>query len=183
MTTPHGKNDLRFSTYDLCGEVIAQRVRETLKPSTRILDVGAGWGKYRWLLPEYEMDAVEIWDPYVEACALESYYRFVFRVDVCDIPVITFHDYGGVIFGDVLEHIEPELASTVIAAIARVTHVWVGVPFQFAQGPEEGNPYEAHKQDDLTFDVMRDRYPALNLVMSKMTGHGYVKAVYEGGAR
>jgi hypothetical protein len=179
MTTPVGPDDIAASTHDLCGDVISQRVRELLPSSAKLLDVGAGWGKYRWLLPEYEMDAIEVWSPYIEQSSLHDYYRTVWITDA-----YMFHqysEYNGVIFGDVLEHISVDAAQQLVRYITRVSRVWVGVPFMFPQGAEEGNPYEEHQQEDLNFEVMSTRYPELHLVVSEQTGHGYVKAVYEGG--
>lgn len=178
MTTPRGKDDITASTYDYAGTTIAKLIRATVDPAERLLDVGAGWGKYRWLLPEYEMDAVEVWEPYVEAWRLDAYYRQVIVEDVCGLDGPRFDGYGAVILGDVLEHLPKPAAPILIARLRQSCgRLFVAVPFRLPQGAEEGNPYEEHLQDDLDEQMMADRYP-LRLIGTATEPGGWVKAVY-----
>lgn len=176
MTTPNGKDDIAASTYDFAGTMIAGLVRHYVPSSERLLDIGAGWGKYRWLLPEYEMDAVEAWAPNVVKCNLSDYYR---NVHVCDIVSHNINDqYGGIIFGDVLEHLSVTQAKLVVYRAQQIAPLFVAVPFEMPQHEEEGNPYEAHLQDDLNVSIMRERYPMLALVSVSRHATGYMKAIY-----
>ena len=48
----------------------------------------------------------------------------------------------------------------------------VAVPYLNPQGVEEGNIYEIHIQDDLTDEIMKERYPYLKNVF-KTDYYGY----------
>lgn len=174
MGTPEFKNYLA-STLDFAGIVVADLVRETVHPVLRILDIGSGWGKYRILLNEYDMDAVEIWQPYAEKHRLMDHYDNLYITAAVDFEYP--QRYGAVIMGDVLEHMSVEDAQSVIsAACDNADLVIVAVPFCMEQHEEEGNPYEVHVQDDLTEELMAERYPQLTLHASD--GH---KAIYVSG--
>ena len=161
MGSPADAVDRLKATYDWGGLAVQGWVYSHLDLDAQILDVGAGWGKYRDLLPDYEnMDAVEIWDPYVESESLAARYRQVYTMDVADMHPHLMGIYDVVIFGDVLEHLKQQDAFDVLD---RCFQALVIVPFLFEQGEEQGNPYEAHLQPDLTMDVMERRYPMLRL--------------------
>lgn len=171
MGTP-APGSYRQALFDYAGVEIAWLVRATILPEEKILDIGSGWGKYRWLLPEYEFDAVEVWEPYVKQHNLDAYYNTVFIGEA--VKYSYPHRYGVTILGDVLEHMSIDHATQVLhAACHHSDLVVVAVPFLHPQGPEEGNPYEAHLQEDLTEAVMKERYPYLTLHC--FDGH---KAIY-----
>jgi SAM-dependent methyltransferase len=130
-------------------------------PKSEILDVGAGGGTYALLLGDYfELDAVEVYKPTAEY--IEGRYRKVFNQDIRDFE---YDKYDIVLFGDVLEHLEVEEAQKVLEyAIPRCEEVIVAVPYQYKQGEVNGNVYEIHKQDDLTPEIMKERYPYLSLL-------------------
>lgn len=137
-------------------------------PSSRVLDVGAGKGKYRLLLPEYaHVDAVEIWSPYVTGYGLREIYRAVYERDVVEL-VQEFSranvKYDVVIMGDVLEHLTIDDAMLTIRELKYIANeVLVIVPYNYEQGEEHGNPYQRHEQPDLTVENMHARYPDLML--------------------
>lgn len=157
---------------DFAGRTIRDDVqRRFLRAS--VLDVGAGWGKYGALLPGLTMDAVEVWQPYIAADRLWERYR---RVWIGQVEHYAFDWYDVVIFGDVLEHLSVEDAQDAVARIAkRCSEMYVAVPYLYPQGEEEGNPYEAHLQDDLTPYVMQERYPMLKLLATDGAKGVYVK--------
>lgn len=73
----------------------------------RILDIGAGAGKYGELCSEVNPNlfthAVEVYEPYVERYALKSKYD---RVSICDMRKLVLDEvYDLIILGDSLEHI------------------------------------------------------------------------------
>lgn len=147
---------------DFGGREVQRYVYEHLDENAQILDVGAGWGKYRNLLPDYEkVDACEIHLPYVTEERLVQRYRQVYCSDVTNpFMAARLHKYDLVIFGDVLEHLEVTSAQRILGECRRAAVV---VPFLYEQGIEDGNQYEIHLQPDLTEEVMIERYPMLQL--------------------
>lgn len=181
MASPENARDREAALYDWAGIAVRQWVLGHFPDvdNTHVLDVGAGWGKYRDLLPEYpDMDACEIWQPYIEQENLGARYRQVFQVDVCDLTPADFDDYDLVIFGDVLEHLKRPDAQW---AIRRCRNAVVVVPFRYHQDEEDGNPYEKHWQDDLTPRLMRDLYPDLTEIALQWHGNRPFKGLYAKG--
>lgn len=160
--------------YDWAGIQMFNLVRERFAPKeTTILDVGAGWGKYRLLFPDYIMDACEVWKPYIKEERLEEKYREVFAMDICDLGVDW---YDAIIMGDVLEHIEVERAQYLINYLFyRCEEMYIIVPYQYPQGEVDGNHFEIHHQDDLTPEIMTKRYPELQLLADNGNKGIYVK--------
>lgn len=157
MGTPSTPGAINDALHDLGGDTVSAHIRKNFKPkNTTILDVGAGWGKYRKLLPTYKMDAVEIWQPYIEQDKLEKLYDKVFNVDICDLHDV---NYDVIIMGDVLEHIERERAVPLIEKLKNsCKQLYVVVPYQYHQGEVHGNKYEIHLQDDLTDELVKELY-------------------------
>jgi 2-polyprenyl-3-methyl-5-hydroxy-6-metoxy-1,4-benzoquinol methylase len=118
----------------------------------RILDVGPGQGTYAQLLrgplPYAQLDAVEIWPPYVDEFNLRGQYSQVYVGDflaTADQLRLGPH-YDVVILGDVIEHFDADGAYRAYD-LARSLGRWVIVstPVQsWPQGTEHGNPYEEH---------------------------------------
>ena len=132
----------------------------------RVLDAGAGEGKFFDMLADkgYVLDGIEIHEPYVERFSLREKYHELF---VCDLWAFDFttHHYDLVILGDVLEHLSIAEAPVVLQRIQNAgAAAFVSVPFLAPQGRCRGNPHEAHQQDDLTPDVMAERYPSLSVL-------------------
>lgn len=135
-------------------EEVCAWIRRTFSPDSRVLDVGACDGKWRRLLPEYTMDAVEIFEPY--ARELRGY-RNIFVTDICTLE---YDLYELIIFGDVIEHLNVKDAQEAIEyAWNRCLDMIVAVPYMYAQGEVDGNPWQAHVQDDLTPERFDERYP------------------------
>lgn len=131
--------------------------------SKRILDVGPGIGTYSELLRSlgYRMDAVEIYEPYIDKYELRDKYDNVF---VGDITTFDISDYDFIILGDVLEHIPAEAAIELIRKITEKKECLVAIPYEMEQGEHEGNVHETHHQPDLTHEVMFERYPELSCI-------------------
>lgn len=166
MATPRTWAERYDGIHDWAGHYIRDAInRSYLGRAAHILDVGAGWGKYRDLLPAHRMDAVEVWEPYVEQEKLVDRYDTVFVDDIYDLvrnkDWAKYH-WDVIILGDVLEHLSPAKAKTVIKkCVAACDQIYVVIPFEYPQGEVDDNPYERHLQDDLTVDVMHTRYPQL----------------------
>ena len=152
-----------MGSYDFGKDEICEWIREHFPdPETEILDVGACDGKWRELLPEYTMDAVEIWPPYAEALRGKGY-REIYNEDA---GTFAFEWYDLIIFGDVIEHMNVEDAQYTLAyAKDRCADLIVAVPWQFPQKEVDGNPWQEHIQDDLTPEIFAERYPGLELLV------------------
>jgi 2-polyprenyl-3-methyl-5-hydroxy-6-metoxy-1,4-benzoquinol methylase len=131
--------------------------RGHVEAGAEILDVGPGIGKYARLLRagHPNLDAVEIFAPYVEMFGLRALYRSVF---IGDVRTFDLTPYSMVIIGDVLEHLSIGDAR---AVLARCRRALVQVPYLYPQGTIYDNPAETHLQPDLTEKVMAERYPEL----------------------
>lgn len=145
-------------SYDYFKTDIKQHFLSYVSVQSKILDVGAGCGTYAVLLkPEYQLDAVEIWDEYIHRFNLQSLYNNVFSVDILNFD---FSDYDYLIFGDVLEHMSVESAQMLLKKINDTgKRCIVAVPYLLEQGTCEGNHFETHLQPDLTHEVFMERYP------------------------
>ena len=163
-----------MGSYNLGKDEVCAWIRAHFPPESRVLDVGACDGKWRRLLPEYTMDAVEIFKPYAEK--LEGY-RNVFAVDICCL--MYQHDvYDLIIFGDVIEHLNVEDAKAAIEyAWNRCKDMIVAVPYMYSQGEVDGNPWQAHIQSDLTPERFDKRYPGFEPLWRNDTYCYYHKKV------
>ena len=83
-------------------------IKSNVSTDKRILDVGPGSGTYADLLSEYsyQMDAVEIFAPYIQKFNLREKYDNVY---VGDIRTFNISDYDFIILGDVLEHLTSKM--------------------------------------------------------------------------
>jgi autotransporter strand-loop-strand O-heptosyltransferase len=152
------------TSYNYFKDDIKQYLVENLSKNAKILDAGPGIGTYSTLLKDYgfDIDAVEIYEPYVEKYNLRDKYKNVFVQSIVGFD-ITPYDF--VILGDVLEHICTEDAQVLInSIISQNKGCLVAIPYMMEQGEHEGNIHETHLQPDLTLEVMEQRYPNLQLI-------------------
>lgn len=170
--------------FDWAGHRVREMITMLYPPDTRILDVGAGQGKYRALLPEYEaVDAVEVFEPYVEQNNLRELYRYVY---VCDVTsFVGSSAFPGrvnnavIIMGDVLEHLSLYHAQFVLECFrAYASEVIVVVPYEYPQDEEDGNVHQRHLQDDLTVESMTRDYPELTLLEVEVRNDKPFKGIY-----
>lgn len=116
-----------------------------------ILDIGAGSGTYSEALKdagyEHNIDALEIWQPYIDKFNLFEKYRNVYNQDV---RLFDDFSYDVVIFGDILEHMTKDQALSVWEKVAaQAEHALIAIPIiHYHQGELDGNPYEEHVKDD-----------------------------------
>lgn len=119
-----------------------------------ILDVGAGDGRWGKLLrknkPEYVMierlDAIEIWQPYIDRYRLEDLYDKVVCVDAVEFQ--GWDEYNVIILGDVLEHLHRADALKLIEMLKeKKVKIFLTVPITpcVQDGRVYGNPYETHR--------------------------------------
>lgn len=158
-----------FSTDSYKQEVFSH-IKSIVDSASRILDVGPGIGTYGKGLEGYNVDAVEVFKPYIETYNLTSIYRNVYNENILNFDW-TSYDY--IVLGDILEHIETSQAQKLIRDITQAgKKCIVAVPYSFEQGESHGNVYETHLQPDLTKEVMLSRYPELSLLVGD-DGYGY----------
>lgn len=156
-----------MASYDIGKDVVVKWIREHFDSNARILDVGACDGKWRKLLPEYKMDAVEIWKPNCDR--IKPLYDNVYCKNIADF---CYNYFDLIIFGDVIEHMTVQQAQAVLSyAYDRCSDMIVAVPFLYEQGKIYGNPWEEHKQPDLTAEVFAERYHGFEVLHD--TGKNY----------
>lgn len=158
-----------MSSYDIGKDVVCAWVRENFPKDSKILDVGACNGLWKRLLREYtQMDAVEIFPPNI---AFLGDYRDIYNMDIYDF---TYDWYDLIIFGDVIEHMSVERAQKVLTyASKRCGDMIVVVPFLYTQGVLYGNLWERHIQDDLTAELVAERYPMLEVLHDTKCNYCY----------
>jgi len=150
-----------MGSYNIGKDVVCEWIRDSFTPKATVLDVGACNGKWRDLLPEYTMDAVEIFRPYAEKL---TGYRSVIIGDIFDF---WYEWYDLIIFGDVIEHMSVEKAQAVLRyAQDRCFDMVIAVPYLYEQGEVDGNRWQAHLQPDLTPEIFADRYPGFDVIFA-----------------
>jgi hypothetical protein len=128
---------------------------------TNILDVGAGSGTYAEALRAagyyQNIDAVEIWGPYISEFKLLKKYRKVWQEDIRNFDKF---NYDVVIFGDILEHMPKEEAVMVWEKTAeQAKYALISIPIiDVHQDELNGNPYEKHYKDDWTPEEVVDTF-------------------------
>lgn len=150
-----------MASYDIGKTEVVKWIRENFDKKATILDVGACDGKWRKLLYDYpNVDAVEVWRQNYEG--IKHFYRNAFHRNIVDFA---YNYYDLIIFGDVIEHLTAEHAQKVLEyAFDRCSDMIVAVPFLYPQGAMYGNPFEEHKQPDLTAKIFKERYPFLEVL-------------------
>ena len=162
-------------SYPYFKKEVTQYLKDKFPTTATVLDVGAGCGTYYEYLGNYfeNMEAVEVFEPNIKNFNLEDKYKKVYNINITDFK---YDYYDIIIFGDILEHLDTTEAQQVLNyALDRCKEVIVAVPYLYPQGIEEDNIYEIHKQDDLTNEIMLERYPRLKLLYGDWAYGYYVK--------
>lgn len=171
MARPSNRLDYVLSMYDWAGiEVVKQVLIDYPNRNTRIIDIGAGWGKYGVLLkPHYDkIDALDVW--WIE----DGVYNKTYIKNVAEgLP----EPYTVAIMGDVFEHLTREDARKFLEnVLPQVEQIYIVVPWQMQQEAVDGNPHEEHQQEDLTPELMAELYPELKLLNQTEVKGLYIKA-------
>ena len=157
-----------MSSYNYGKDDVCKWVRQNFPTRSLVLDVGACNGLWKRLLPEYTMDAVEIFPPNISWL---KDYRDIYNLDIYDFK---YDWYDLIIFGDVIEHMTTERAQKVLEyAEKRCKDMIVAVPFLYTQGVLYGNLWERHIQDDLTPELVAERYPMLTELVNTNQNYCY----------
>jgi hypothetical protein len=155
------------TSYPLYKDSVRNWVLNNIPLNAKILDIGAGCGTYSDLLRGYgyKMDAIEIWKPYIDKYELKKKYDVVYHKNILAIDFVILDKYDFFILGDVLEHLTVEEGQLLMLFLKQNKKKYiVAVPYQMEQGEYEGNTHETHLQPDLTPDIMKQRYPDLELL-------------------
>ena len=164
-----------MSSYTFGKAEVCAWIRENFQAGATVLDVGACDGLWRRLLPEYTVDAVEAYKPNVGRL---TGYRAVYHADIREFKY-TWYDL--IVFGDVIEHLTVADAQAVLDyARPRCRDMIVAVPFLYPQGAIYGNPYEEHRQPDLTPAVFAERYPGFATIWENQNYCYYRKEQKDG---
>ena len=130
-----------------------QYIKDLNLTGEKILDVGAGCGTYRKLLPNLgtHWTAVEVWEPYIREYGLNSMYN---EVIIEDVRKIDFAKYDIAFVGDVLEHMTELEAINLVTKLKECARtIVVSIPLgYYPQDEYAGNPYEKHIEDHWTHD-------------------------------
>jgi hypothetical protein len=148
-------------SYHYYKKEVKDHLIKTLDFNANILDVGPGYGTYGNLLkPEFiNIDAVEIWEKYVDQFKLKEIYRNVYIENILNFN-FSYYDY--LIIGDVLEHLDIKSSQKLLKQIYTSNKkCLVAVPYNYPQGPHEDNIYETHLQPDLTHEIFLERYSSM----------------------
>lgn len=162
-------------SYPYFKKEVTQYLKDNFPTTAKVLDVGAGCGTYHEYLKDYfkDIEAVEVFEPNIKNFNLEQKYKKVYNINILDFK---YDYYDIIIFGDILEHLETAEAQQVLNyAFDRCKELIVAVPYLYPQGIEEDNIYEIHKQDDLTNEIMLERYPKLKLLYGDWAYGYYIK--------
>ena len=144
---------------------IKEYIMRNVPSGSTCLDVGACDGKYWQMLHDHlgSMDAVEIFQPNIDRHRLNEKYNHVFNQSVVGLE---YDHYDLIIFGDIIEHLTVEDAQQVLAyAQTHADEIIVAVPFLYPQPAIYGNPWEEHKQPELTFDLFMARYEGFEPIL------------------
>lgn len=155
------------TSYPLYKDSVRNWFLQNVSLNASILDIGAGCGTYSDLIRGYgyKMDAVEIWQPYIDKYELNKKYGVVYNENILTIGFDILNKYDFFILGDVLEHLSVEDAQWLMLFLKQNNKRYlVAVPYEMFQGEYEGNVHETHLQPDLTPENMLERYPHLELL-------------------
>lgn len=150
-------------------QVWAHKVREYVNQRfpdrhARILDIGAGWGTYYNLLGDrHDLDAIEVFEQYIEEACLRHKYKHVFCQNALGWKLPEGQPlYDLTIHGDGLEHFNIADAQKLVRNMRHnASENLFIIPYEYPQDAIRGNVYEIHLQPDLTPQIMHERYPTL----------------------
>lgn len=145
--------------------------------STNIIDIGAGMGTYSNLLRPLgydNIDAIEIYQPYIDGYHLRDKYRSVYDHNIINSQLY-LQDYNLAILGDVVEHMTYRDSLIVLDKLKHMQDIIIAIPFNASQGPVMGNNYETHIQNDLSNKKFLDIYTDFTLYCLRYDYGVYLK--------
>lgn len=163
-----------MASYNRGKKQVCKMLKDRFQIGDSVLDIGACNGKWYNLLSNYFiMDAVEVWKPYILRYNLLKKYNKLFIKDICDCEDFK---YDVIIMGDVLEHIDVKPAQKIIQKMYNeCNELIVAIPYTMKQGEVGHNPYQIHRQSDLTHEIFMKRYPGFKLFWGDKRYGYYIK--------
>lgn len=155
-----------FSTQVFKRETI-DFIKNKFNRTSTILDIGAGAGAYYDHLKDhfYKIDAVEVFEPYVEKYRLKEKYTNVFIQNVLDFD-FTYYDL--IILGDILEHISEEDGVKLINRLYdKCNDLIIAIPYNSEQDAHFNNDFEKHLQTELTVNSFLEKYKGFKILASR----------------
>jgi len=144
--------------------------------------VGFGSGIYGKLLRAFNYQNIAGVDAYgdnIKELGQDRIYDNIYIENILDFD---FKYYDLIIFGDVLEHIELELAKNLLKRFIeenKCDNIVVSIPYEYEQDEIYGNPYEKHLQPNVNQEYMKKHYPYLQLIDESIMPHnGGILATY-----
>lgn len=163
-----------MASYKAGKEEAIEWIKANFEEGSTCLDVGCCDGKWSDLLQGYlKLDGIEAFEPNIEKHNLKDKYETIRHANVIGFK---YEWYDLIIFGDVIEHMTVSEAQKVLEyARPRCKNMIVAVPFLHTQGMKYNNPFEVHKQPDLTNEVFNSRYPGFKPIFINPKYAYYVK--------
>ena len=106
----------------------------------RVLDIGAGKGAYASILRKVEaeferditIDAIEIYEPYIDKFKLTEKYNNVIKGDVRENSVLEMlKNYDLIVMGDIVEHLQKEeMVKIWPVLIAKSKYIFISLPMK-----------------------------------------------------
>lgn len=164
-------NDGKYQTagsIDRFDDIVVKWIKKNFSKNTKVLDVGAGSGKYYDYLNTYfteKFDALEIYNPNIIIHELEKKYNKVYNMNILDFK--DWNDYDFYIFGDIIQHLSIQNAQFVLESVLKFNKkAIIKVPFLLKQQRHHGNIHQIHLQPDLTPNIIKQRYPYLKKIIN-----------------
>lgn len=164
-------NDGKYETagsYNALDSITIKWIKKNFLQNTKVLDVGAGSGKYYDYLNQYfveKFDALEIYKPNIIIYEFKKKYHKVFNMDILDFN--SWEQYDLYIFGDIIQHLSIQNAQYVLQNVINFNkRAVIQVPYMLKQDMHHGNIHQIHLQPDLTPDVIKQRYPYLKKLVN-----------------
>ena len=164
------------NSYQYFKKEVANYLKEEFKDYSKptALDIGPGEGIYFKLLSDkFIMDAIEAYYNNILEHKLENKYRYVINEDALFVNI---EHYELIILGDVLEHFTVRQAKSLLERIQdKCDEMLIAIPYKFPQKAIYNNPYEEHKQEDLTHEIFMERYPGFVRIFGNNKYGYYIK--------
>lgn len=174
--------ELRGISSDAGKPSVLKYILDNVRKNEKILDVGFGSGIYCKMLRAFNyeyIDGVDVYGENIAEMGLDKIYNNIYIENILDFD---FKHYNLIIMGDVLEHIELDLAKKLLKKIVdekKCNHLVVSIPYEYEQDEVYGNVYEKHLQPEVNKRYMEIHYPYLKLIDTAIMPHnGGIIATY-----
>jgi hypothetical protein len=161
-----------MASWDFGKKEICEHLTIMFPEGSTCLDVGACDGKWSNILgAHFKMYAIEAFKQ--NADAIQHKYIKVFNEEIQNFQ---YDWYDCIVMGDVIEHLSIKDAQyTIKYAYNRCKELVIAVPYFLPQGAIYGNPYEEHKQPELSHLLFMERYSGFKILLKGDRYGCYIK--------